>query len=236
MHRHALRLCSLLLLLASPLAAQNYREVEEATPARAFGALNFQLAFPQGEFGDFVGTGYGVGGHLTFLLDPPRRIGIRLYGSWIRYGNASQRLPVPGLPGLSVDLTTSNDIYSFGAGPEFHLSTGGLRTYLYGSIGGSNFATITSAEGSNNTSPFASSTNFNDWTWAMTGGGGMMFQVSHGRTPIFIDGGLRYQTHGQTRYLREGSLDTDLGGNVIISPVESETNLVVMHLGIQVKL
>jgi len=226
----------MLVCLAAPLAAQNYREVEPETPARAFGALDLQLAFPQGEFAQFVGTGYGVGGHLTFLLDPARRVGIRLYGSWIQYGNTSERIPFPGLPGISVDLTTSNDIYSFGIGPEFQLSTGGFRPYLYGSIGGSNFATVTKAEGSNNTSPFASSTNFNDWTWALTGGGGMMVQVSRGRTPVFLDGGLRYQTHGRTRYLREGSLTTDSGGNVIISPIESATNLLVVQFGVQLKL
>lgn len=236
MRRIVLSSTLVLSFIAMPLAAQNYREVEEATPPRAFGALNLQLAFPQGEFGEFVGTGYGVGGHLTLLLDPARRVGIRLYGSWIQYGRTSERIPFPGLPGISVNLTTSNDIYSFGVGPEFHLSTGTLRSYIYGSVGGSNFATITRAKGSNNANPFASSTNFNDWTWALTGGGGMMYQISHGNTPVFIDGGLRYQTHGRTRYLREGSLETDPGGNVVISPVESETNLLVVHFGVQVKL
>lgn len=221
------------LSLAAPLSAQNYREVTEEREIKGLGALNLQVAFPQGEFADFVGEGFGVGGHVTFLLDQQRRFGIRLYGSWIQYGRTSERIPFPGLPGIFVDLTTSNDIYSFGVGPEFQLSTGDLRPYLFGSFGASNFATTTSAEGSNNTNPFASSTNFNDWTYALTGGGGLMYQVSHGRTPVFIDAGLRYQTHGRTRYLREGSLDTDINGNVIISPVESETNLLVMHFGVQ---
>ncbi len=234
MSRLVLAACAL--FAAGPLAAQNYREVPDESPARAFGALNLQLAFPQGEFREFVGTGYGIGGNLTFLLDPARRFGIRLYGSWIQYGQTSERIPFPGLPGISVDLTTSNDIYSFGVGPEFHLATGALRPHIYGTIGGSNFATVTSAEGSNNTNPFASSTNFNDWTWALTAGGGLMYQVSHGRTPVYLDGGLRYQTHGRTRYLREGSLDTDSGGNVVISPVESETNLLIVHFGVQIKL
>jgi hypothetical protein len=232
--RYVLAACAL--LAVSPLAAQNYREVPDEAPAGSFGALNLQLGFPQGEFSEFVGTGVGVGGHLTFLPDPARRIGIRLYGSWIQYGRTSERIPFPGLPGIFVDLTTSNDIYSFGVGPEFHLATGPFRPHLYGTFGASNFATVTSAEGSNNANPFASSTNFNDWTWALTAGGGIMYQLSHGRTPVFLDGGLRYQTHGRTRYLREGSLDTDSGGNVIISPVESETNLLVAHIGVQIKL
>ena len=69
---------------------------------------------------------------------------------------------------------------------------------------------------------------------ALAGGGGVLFQVAYGRTPVWIDGGLRYQGHGRTRYLREGSLDTDNNGNVVLSPIESETNMLVMHLGVQV--
>lgn len=223
-----------LLAGVTPVAAQNYRDVTDERPLKGLGAINLQLSFPQGEFDDFVGEGFGIGGHVTFLLDDAKRFGVRLYGSWLQYGRSSERIPFPGLPGISVDLTTSNDIYSFGVGPEFHLATGPLRPYLFGSFGVSNFRTSTSAEGSSNTNPFAESTNFSDWTYALSGGGGLMYQVSYGRTPIWVDGGLRYQGHGRTRYLREGSLDTDSNGNVIISPIESETNMLVMHLGVQI--
>lgn len=224
------------LLLPPVAAAQNYREVTPASVPRALAGINLQLALPQGEFADFVETGYGLAGNVTFLLDRSRRAGIRLFGSWIQYGRTTQRVPFPGLPGISVDLTTSNNIYSFGVGPEFHLSGGPLRPYVQGAIGASNFATRTSAEGSDNTDPFASTTNFNDWTFAWYGGGGVMFQVSHGRNPVYIDGGLRYQSHGRTRYLREGSIEPAPGGGVILDPVESRTDLLVMHLGVQVGL
>lgn len=220
---------------ATPLTAQNYRDVTDwpGGPKALFG-INLQLGFPQGEFREFVGTGYGVGGNLTWLFDRNRRAGLRLFFSWIQYGRTTERLPLsPTLPGLLVDLTTANDIYSFGVGPEFHLTSGGVRPYVHAAIGTSNFATTTSAEGTNNTNPFASTTNFNDWTFAWYGGGGVQVQVSHGRRPVFIDGGLRYQSHGQTRYLREGSITPTTGGGVTFTPIESKTDLLIMHLGVQ---
>ena len=84
------------------------------------------------------------------------------------------------------------------------------------------------------TEPFASSTNFNDWTVAYQGGGGLLFQVSHGKNPVLIDAGLRWQSHGRTRYLREGSLDQDGDGDITIEPVESKTDLLVVNLGVQI--
>lgn len=225
----------LLATLPATAAAQNYREVDEFPRSpRALVGINLQLGFPQGEFADFVNTGYGVGANLTFLLDQKRQVGVRLFGSWLEYGRSTERVDFPGLPGIQVDLTTSNSIYSFGVGPEFHLTSGGVRPYLQGAIGLSNFVTSTSAEGSDNTEPFARSTNFNDWTVAYYGGGGVMFQVSHGKNPVFIDAGLRYQSHGRTRYLREGSLEQDDDGNIELDPIESKTDLLIAHFGVQI--
>ncbi len=233
--RRTLLALALTIALPAVAIAQNYREVDE-TPHRTRGlvGINLQLGFPQGEFADFVKTGYGIGGNLTVLLDRNGQFGLRLFGSWVEYGRTTERVAFPGLPGIFVDLTTSNSIYSFGVGPEFHLTRGAVQPYLQGAIGLSNFVTRTSAEGSDNTDPFASSTNFNDWTVAYYGGGGMLFQVSHGKNPVFLDAGLRLQKHGQTRYLREGSIQVDGGGNVVLDPIESQTDLLIAHFGVQI--
>lgn len=230
-------LCAVALLAAAPvtLVAQNYREVDdEPRRTSALVGINLQLAFPQGEFAEFVNTGYGVGANLTLMLDRKGQIGVRLFGSWVEYGRETNRVAFPGLPGLFVDLTTSNSIYSFGVGPEFHLTRGAARPYLQGAIGLSNFVTSTSAEGGDDDDPFASSTNFNDWTVAYYGGGGMLLQVSHGKNPVWLDAGLRLQSHGRTRYLREGSIEVDDDGDVVLDPVESKTDLLVAHFGVQI--
>ncbi|MBK6421633.1 MAG: hypothetical protein IPI38_03340 [Gemmatimonadetes bacterium] len=235
MHPSARPVAVALALFAAPLAAQNYREVSAQADPRSYFGINVQLGFPQGQFKQFVGTGYGVGGNFTFFLDQKNVVGLRLFGSWIQYGRTTERLPLsPTLPGLLVDLTTANDIYTFGVGPELRVGSGPIRGYLHGAIGASNFATTTSAEGTDNVTPFATSTNFNDWTFAWYGGAGAMIRVSGGRKPVFIDGGVRYQRHGKTRYLREGSIEPQPGGGVSFTPIESETDLMIVHLGVQV--
>lgn len=225
-------------LAAVPLVAQNYREITDTRDRPRFLlGINLQVAAPQGEFNDFVGTGVGIGGNFTWFLDYQKRAGLRLFLSWIQYGRTTERLPLsPTLPGLLVDLTTSNNIVTFGLGPEFQFGRGDLRAYMHGGIGLSNFVTITSAEGSNNTETFASTTNFNDWTFAWYGGGGLQFQISHGDNPVSLDFGLRYQGHGETRYLREGSIRPTPGGGISFTPIQSQTNILVPHLGVQIGL
>jgi hypothetical protein len=224
-----------LIATAPALAAQNYREVIDQPRLKRFAGLNLQVAVPQGEFKQFVGTGFGASGNVTFMLDRSRQAGLRLYLSWIEYGRTTETVPLsPTLPGLFVDLTTSNDIFTFGVGPEFHLTRGEFRPYVTGFVGFSVFTTTTSARGTLNTSPFAESDNFNDFTLGYSGGGGFLYQVSHGSSPVFLDAGLRFQGHGTTRYLREGSIQPTPGGSVILNPVESKTDLLVIHAGVQV--
>ncbi len=224
-------------LLTGSLEAQGLREVGAAPSPKGLGGINVQVGEPQGEFRKFVGTGYGLSGNLTVFVDRGHHAGLRFWGSWIEYGRTTERLPLsPTLPGLTVDLTTSNDILSFGVGPEFHLPMGAFQPYLQGGIGIADFATTTSVEGSNNSNPFASSTNFNDWTFAWYWGGGIMYLVSRGRTPVYLDGGVRFEGHGQTRYLREGSIQSNGSGGVILNPVESQTDLLLIHFGVQLGL
>jgi hypothetical protein len=228
-----------LALLANPkpLAAQDglreAAQVPEVVP-KAAGGIHLQLALPQGAFADFVGTGYGLGGNVSFYFGRSGLFGLRLYGSWIQYGSETTRVPLsPTVPGILVDLTTSNNIYSFGFGPELLLGQGEWRPYLFAAIGASDFATESSVEGSDNFGSFARTTNFNDWVFGWYAGGGLQFRVKRGYKPIWLDGGLRYQSHGETRYLRKGSLQPAPGGGVTFDPIRSETDLLVVHLGIQ---
>ena len=53
---------------------------------------------------------------------------------------------------------------------------------------------------------------------------------------VGLDLGARFIRNGHTQYLREGGI-TDLpDGGFTVSPIESETNLVVYHVGVSVGL
>jgi hypothetical protein len=208
-------------------------EVGEPGNFRYQAGGHLALAFPQGQFADFVDLGYGLGGWFAVNLDRQGTIALRLDGNFLVYGHESRRRPLsPTVPFVTVDVSTSNNIYSMGFGPLITLGHGAIRPYLSGTVGFSYFATESSVKGSNNTESFAESTNFDDFTFAWTAGGGLRIQVSHGRSPVFIDMASEYHRNGRASYLREGSITDNGNGTITIRPIQSETNLMLVKLGV----
>jgi len=110
---------------------------------------------------------------------------------------------------------------------------------MYGnfSAGFAYFATTSSVDGANDDGvPFASSTNFDDATFAWMGGVGVQIRVSSGRHPVDIDFGARYHENGEAEYLRKGDIQDLPDGSVVIRPRRSETNLWTFRLGVSVGL
>lgn len=207
-------------------------------PVRGELGISGVLALPVGEFADYVEVGGGLSGFGVYFLDERQRVGLRLDGSWIVYGRNTVRRPLsPTVPFVDVKVTTQNGIGSFGFGPQFVLGLGPVRPYLRGSVGFSYFNTRTSVEGTNDSEPFASSTNFDDTTFALTAGGGVRVGLAEaGRHPVALDFGAAYMRHGLTEYLREGGLRETSGGGVEIEAIRSDTNLVTFYLGVSVGL
>jgi hypothetical protein len=191
------------------------------------------LAQPTGQFSNFVDFGGGLAGHVLWEPVPGGLFGLRTDGSYLIYGRETRRYGL--LPLIDVDVTTSNQIAGLQLGPQVSLGQGPVRIYGFGQVGFSYFATTSSVEGSADIGDFASTTNFDDFTLATSVGGGLRFQLSSGRTPVALDLGARYLYNGRVRYLTEASIevtDTD----VIISPIESQANLVLYHIGVTIGL
>jgi hypothetical protein len=194
---------------------------------------HFDVALPQGQFGEFVEAGYGLGGWLAINLDDRGLLAIKLDGDYLIYGRENRRRPLsPTVPFVDVDVTTSNNIYSLGIGPLLTLTDGAVKLFVSGSAGFSYFATESSVSGTSNSTDFAKSTNFDDFTFSWSGGGGMRFRVSNRRNPIYIDVGAEYHRNGEARYLREGSIQDNGNGTITITPIQSETNLLLLKLGV----
>jgi hypothetical protein len=238
----------LLLALVPPAARAQKRPVPvadappppeyEAPREMGWAGGSLVLALPTGEFKRYVNAGGGLSGFAAFKLGRESAVSLRLDGTYLIYGIETRRVTLgPGpLALVGVDVRTSNSIVNFVVGPQLTATRGALRPYLFGGIGFSYFWTYSSVSGTNNAQPFASSTNFDDGSLALRGGGGLWLQVGHGRTPIWIDLGAEYVRNGRLRYLREGSITFDATGNPVYSPIESETNLVLVHLGVAVGL
>lgn len=197
-----------------------------------WGGGSLALAFPQGEFANYVQVGGGLNGFLAFKLDQAGAAGIRLDGTFLIYGSETRRVPLSSTVNLvTVDVTTSNQILSFGIGPQLAVTRGWIRPYASGSVGFSYFWTSSSVSGADNIEPFATSTNFGDGALALRGGGGIWIQLKRGRTPLWLDLAAHYVRNGRVQYLRPGSIDASFSPPRI-SPLESETNFWLLQLGV----
>lgn len=206
-------------------------------PPRFHAGLSGAVAQPVGEFGDYVDVGGGVHGFFRLNLDERGIAGLRLHGGFLNYGNETKRVCLSATVGcrIEVDLTTSNNIFLLGLGPELGLPLGPARLYGGASIGLSWFSTDSNVEGSSDQETFASTTNYSDGGFAWTAGGGIEITIAHARQmPISIDFGLSYQGNGKREYLTEGGI-TDLpDGSIELDVHRSDADFLLWRLGVSV--
>lgn len=205
-------------------------------PPRFFGGGELVYASPQGDFRRYVNDGFGAAGHFILGADRTGILGLRFDIGFLNYGNERQRDCISTTIScrVTVDVSTSNNIFMLGVGPQLMLPNGTVRPYLNGSVGLSYFWTESSLEGSNSSQPFTSTRNFSDAVFATTAGAGVYIPVRRGRQPISLDFGARYHWNGETSYLREGSITDNPDGSITITPIKSRTDLVTYHIGVTV--
>jgi opacity protein-like surface antigen len=232
-----------LALVARAAAAQDdegygYRYYDYDHAPRSY--LGGELAFarPQGEFRDFVNSGWGGGVHYLLRADRDGWLGLRVDASLLNYGHERERVPFSSTVGgrIALDQTTDNNIAFVGAGPQIGLPTGTLRPYVNGFAGVSYIFTESSVSGSSSGESFASTTNYDDASFAYGGGAGLYIPVSRRRNPVSIDAGVQYRHNGQADYLREGGITDNPDGSITLHPIRSQTNLFTFHVGVSVGL
>lgn len=222
------------LALAGGLEAQRTIAVPVGGEApRGYVGGGVVLAQPTGDFANYVDFGGGLAGHGVWTPGGGP-FGLRLDANFLIYGSETRRYQL--VPLIDVDVTTNNQIVGLQLGPELAFGPRAFRPYVLGQGGFSYFATTSSVEGSGSGSPFAETTNFDDFTWAASLGGGVRIKLSDRRSLVTLDLGVRYVLNGRAQYLREGSIVITSGGDVTITPIESETNLMIYHIGVSVGL
>lgn len=229
----------LLLALVQTATAQHDDEIQP--PPINFPiaiGVDFTIAQPTGEFREYVKNGFGLDFHVSIPFDRQGIFSARIDAGFTNYGNETIRVPLSPTVGnlIMVDVTTSNNIFAFGVGPQLTFPTGPIRPYLATAIGGSYFATQSRVDGSNNQTPFAETTNFDDFVFTFTGGGGVLIPLGwHNHARFMLDLGTAYHHNGPTRYLREGSQIDLRDGSVDIEPIESRTSYFNFRVGVVVR-
>lgn len=193
-------------------------------------------AAPVGEFADNVSSGWGVGGHVRFPFGHAGTVSLRLDLGFLNYGNETIRICITQPCRVTGDLSTSNNIFLGGIGPEVGIGSDAVRLYANASIGLAYFATTSSVKGENDIGdPFASSTNYDDVTFAWTAGPGLQLRMWRGEgASVFLDLFSRYHGNGEARYLRKGDILDQPTGPSIPSPRQSDTNFWTIGLGVSV--
>lgn len=217
------------LALVVPLAANAQNLVRHP---RGMLGFNGSLARPTGEFREFVDWGGGLGTYGIVNFDRRNRIGLRVGGSFVVYGHESypaQLLPRSGR--IWVDVQTENFIVDFGVGPQFTFGRGPVRPYMYGTAGFSYFATVSSLDGVSGGPDFAHTTNFDDVTYALTGGGGLLLGLSR---RVSLDMSAQWTMNGEVDYLTRGDIVDNWDGSITMYPIRSEANLMTFRFGLAI--
>jgi opacity protein-like surface antigen len=238
------RVALLLAVVAAPAVAQD----TTAHPAvdrgpselarRSAGSLTVIQSRPQGAFGQNVGLGYGLDGAYLLRLDDAGIWSLRLSAGIVRYGDESRRTALSESVGgrVLVDVKTDNYVAPMSIGPQLTWPSGSFRPYVNAGVGGQAFFTESHLEGTADRSAFASTTNHSSFAASWTLGGGVYMPIYAGKTNVQLDLGMQYVNGGRTRYLAPGSI-TDLpGAQIVVTPLESATHLVILRLGARVGL
>ena len=151
-----------------------------------------------------------------------------------RSGHDTRRLSIPaGAAGtIDLDLSTTNAIVGLNFGAQLGVPGPGIRPYLGGLLGISNFSTTTTADGTDSGGdPVATTTNASDNAFSKTALGGFYIPIGSGGT--VLDLGARYTWNGESvRYLTRGDITEDAGGNVVLNPRETRADLLTIVIGV----
>lgn len=203
---------------------------------RMSGSVGLVQMRPVGEFRQYVGLSYGVGGDALFRLDRRGMLALRSELAWIDYGEESKRVPLSSTIGgrVLVDVKTTNQILLFGFGPQVSAPSGYIRPYTGATLGFTHFFTTSGVEGSDDTFDFGNTTNHRTTKLAWTGNSGVYIPLHYGRTPVLLDVGVKYVASGRLSYLRRGSI-IDLPDNgVALDKVTSETRFLAYRVGVKI--
>src|SRR5262245_25376159 len=203
---------------------------------RSVGVLSVVQSRPLDELSHNIGFGYGLTGAYAFQVDRAGFLLLRAGAGYAEYGSETKHFPLNSTIGgrIQVDVSTRNSIVPATLGAELTWPRGRVRPYVNAGVGALVFTTTSAIDSRSDDDDYAT-TNQQDFTWSRVVGGGLYIPVSterHG-DHLSIDIGFQRFMTGHARYLRPGSIQ-DLPGGTVITPLESDTHMVLVHVGVRI--
>ena len=203
---------------------------------RSAGEFTVVQSRPAGEFASNIGLGYGANAAYLYRLDRDGILSLRADVGFADYGNESKRVPLSSTIGgrITVKVSTTNYIIPVSIGPQLTWPRGDIRPYVNAGFGGQVFVTQSSIRGANDSYSGLSTTNQHDQTHAWVAGGGVYVPIHSRKVNLMLDAGVQYFTGGRAQYLRPGSIVDLPDSQIQINPLESDTHMLVVRLGLRV--
>lgn len=219
-----------------PTNAQSPSEPSEFMRRSAI-SLSVVQSRPQGAFARNVQLGYGLDGAYLYRIDDAGIWSIRASVGALSYGNESRPAAFSESVGgrVQVDVSTTNYIVPMSIGPQVSRPTGRLRPYANAGVGGQIFFSESRVQSTGNLVVLASTTNHSSAVASWSLGGGVNMPLYVGRTSVHLDVGAQYVNGGSTRYLAKGSIVDLPGAQISVTPRESTTRMMIVHIGARVQ-
>jgi len=219
---------------------------------RSAGNITFIQLRPVGAFERNIGFGYGANAAYLFRLDRAGAVSLRGDLAMASYGEEHFYAPLSSTIGgrIQVKVSTRNYVLPLSLGPQIMWPTGSIRPYANAGIGTQLFFTQSSIDDGDDESNF-NTVNQSDWTSAWVAGAGVYIPIYKSKgvyTPplasedapvqrldmrFLLDVGVQYLNGGRAQYLKPGSIQDLPGGQIRITPLESDTHMLVVRLGLR---
>jgi len=221
------------LVLIFCVASASSAQQEAYSPARWNAGINFLVGNPTGEFAEFVENSFGAELTGRVAMDPSGFISLRGDAGFMIYGYESSRVCFEGVGcRVQAKLTTTNNIFFGGVGPELAIPMAWGRPYVHAFMGFGYFNTSSSLEDEWGGEDYFTTEHMGDGTVSWGMGWGLEVNVRRGWNPIALNFGARYHQNGVMEYLTKGDIVDNPDGSITLYPVRSEANLWSYRFGL----
>lgn len=204
-------------------------------PRRWQGGLGLALGVPVGDFSGNVDIAAGLTGQFDYGLSSSV-FSLGAEATILFYGSESRRVPLVGLPDLSVRVERSNQMALLHGRLRAQPREGRVRPYLDALVGFNYISTRTRVDaddvcGRQGSCDDSSRTDLDDLVLSAGGGAGVTFGFGADPHTTRLDLGVRYLYGGEADYLTKAGIPWG-GDPIALEPHRSRTDMVMIYIGV----